>query len=182
MAYASFYQVHSLHGYSALQPTSLYWYPATAAPVPPDWRGDFLSISQVGEGTSLQPAGGTHPSRFRSAIDSESLPVKIIQESHNRLMLDTSALADAEAIVRTDTYYPGWTARNGKSTIEIKKLDPCFSTIPTSSKSSDERIELNYTPRSMGIACPLMATGILLCGGFLLSGFVPGKSASTAQS
>ena len=182
MAYAAFYQVHSLHGYSALQLTSLYRYPATAAPVPPDWRGDFLSISKAGEGTSLQPATGTHPSRFRSPTNKESLPVKIVQESHNRLVLDTAALADAEVIARTDTYYPGWTASNGKSTIEIEKLDPCFSTIPTSGKPSDGMIEMNYTPRSMRVACPLMATGILLCGGFLLSGFVPRKSERPVRS
>lgn len=176
MAYASFYQVHSLHGYSALQPTSLFWYPATAAPVPPDWRGDFLSISKAGEGTSLQPATGTHPCRFRSPTNKESLPVKIVQESHNRLVLDTSALPDAEVIVRTDTYYPGWTAKNGKNPIKIEKLDPCFSTIPASARRPDGMVELNYTPQSMAVASPLVAAGILLCGGFLLSGFVNRKS------
>ncbi len=182
MAYAAFYQAHSLHGYSALQPTSLFRYPSTAAPVPPDWRSDFLSLSIAGQGTSLQPITGTHPSRFRSSKSKAALPVKIVKESHNRLVLDTSALPDAEVIVRTDTYYPGWTARNGKSTIEIEKIEPCLSTIRAPDKTSDGMIELNYTPRSMEIARPLMATGILLCGSFLLSGLVRRESERPVRS
>ena len=97
-------------------------------------------------------------------------------------MLDTSALAATGAIVRTDTYYPGWSGRNGTSKIEIEKLGLCFSTIPASRNPANGTIELNYTPRSMAIAYPLVATGMLLCGSFLLAGFVPRRSGLMVRS
>ncbi len=176
MAYASFYQVHVVQGYSALQPASLFVYPTTASPVPPDWKDDFFSISKVGEETLLQSTTGNQPSRFRSVKNNESLPVKIIQESQNQLVLDTSKLANSEIILRTDTYYPGWTKKNGDSTIEIGKLNPCFSIIRPSINTPDEITELNYTPRSMRTAPPIVASGIILCVGFILSGFMRRKT------
>jgi hypothetical protein len=176
MAYAALYQVHALQGYSALQPASLYVYPSSASPVSPDWRDDFFSIPKAGDETSLQYRTGTHPSRFRSVKNNESLPVQIIQESYNRLVLDTSKLTDFEIILRTDTYYPGWTEKNGNSTNEIEKINPCFSIIRPLINTPDGVTELNYTPSSMRTAPAIVTTGILLCGGLLLSGFVHRKT------
>ena len=144
-AAAAMHHVHVLHGYSALQPRSLHVYPPHAPQVPESWRADVLA--QSAEDASRLPTfiKTSTSARFRLQSSGEPAPVRITAESHNRLTLEIPPLPVGEAILRTDTYYPGWTLRDSHFATAIAKQNICFSVIPL--PRAGGTLQLEYSPR-----------------------------------
>lgn len=168
LAFAALYHVHCVQGYSALQPPCLYVSTSPPDSFQKDWRSDFDSKSRPDVSAPLNEISGTHPSRFRSSQTGLALPIKPIRESQNRLILDTSAISGTDSFIRTDTWYPGWSAKKQNSPLTVSKYNPCMISVQGLSVVAGGITEMDYTPRSLTAAIPIMSAGMLLCG-YLLS-------------
>lgn len=104
-AWAAFYRVHAVQGYSALQPNSFQTYPANQPPLADTWRADFTGD---GKGGFIPSSGNGGPARFRDVRNGEGFPLEISGDSHNRMDLIYKGAASATGFIQTDTRYPGW--------------------------------------------------------------------------
>ncbi|MEI7909920.1 MAG: hypothetical protein WCK77_09820 [Verrucomicrobiota bacterium] len=169
-AIAAMHRVHVVQGYSALQPPCLFCYPATAAPIPDGWLADYAVAPT--QGAPLAPAfnKASELARFRLLSNGAAAPVSIAAETHNRLTLDATRVPAGETLVRTDTYYPGWTVSSGPSKMRLAQDGVCFSKIPLGQAAADGKIVLEYSPRYLPIAWPCCVSGMLLVAASLLGG------------
>ncbi len=163
-AMSAMFKIHAVHGYSALQPPSLFSYPAGSPPLDPAWKADFAAAPDFSPGI-LSDAPGENPSRFRFATTKGAAPVTVENESMNILALDVSFVPAGAAVVRTDTWYPGW-SENGS--VPISKLEPCFSKFIVSADNGGPAVTFSYSPTGLKTAPFAMGTALLLTGTLFL--------------
>lgn len=168
-AMASLYKVHAVFGYSALQPPSLFRLPSGTeeSDIPGAWIADIRYEAAAPD--TLSKTADTGSSRFRIAKTGEPAPVSVIRETLNSISLDTSNLADGDEIIRTDTWYPGW---SGGNFANLSPLPPCFSMISENPSKSQKFIELSYKPTGLRGASFAMGSGFLLILVLPLCGFL----------
>lgn len=147
------YQVHVVHGYSALQPASFHVPPKNPATFPPAWMAD----THLGDTASSAPVASV---RFQSGSSMENLtPLPILQETWNSVQVAPAGEGQT-LILRTDTYFPGWTARTAQgSTLSSALLSPFFSQInlPANSKGT---ITFTYWPHYWKLALICFFAGL----------------------
>lgn len=171
-AVANLYGVHVVHGYSALQPNSLYQNLRRTDSFPNSWVADWQILSDG----SMQPFPQESP---RDNDDSCRFiwegPGKrdstILQETPCRLVLQISAGSTGQ-LIRTDTDYPGWHATVDAFPIRLESLSPCFSSLQVPNSSSPVRVSFDYRPRTLTAGLMCMALGSL---GMAISLLVLGK-------
>lgn len=163
------YRVHVVHGYSALQPASFHVPPKNPATFPPAWRAD----THLDDPAYSAPAASV---RFQSGSSMENLiPLPILQETWNSVQV-APAGEGKNLILRTDTYFPGWTARTAQgSTLSSALLAPFFSQVnlPTDSGALGP-ITFTYWPHywKLALICffaGLVVVFLLFCQPLLLS-------------
>lgn len=127
-------RVHTVHGYSALQPASLFHWPLKEPP-PPELLSDFVYRSEhrgqkAGELTQVTADG---ISRLRCAHRT----VTITGETMNTLTVSVEP-GPADTLTRTDTFYRGWRAQLNGKLIPLESGTSPFSTVqlPESETSS----------------------------------------------
>lgn len=158
-ALASLYGVNVVHGYSALQPSSLYTYRGSRASFPDFWKADWRILSDG----SVQPY-----SSQEVAVDSRRLlwhgpgkrMTKIIAETPGHLVAEIAPGA-AGSLVRTDTFFPGWMALFGGSKAPTSPFPPLFSSIYIPESSETLKIYLHYSPRFLNLGMGLALLGVL---------------------
>jgi uncharacterized membrane protein YfhO len=86
--------------------------------------------------------------------------LKITKESLNEICLSFGAGDEAE-LLRTDTYYPGWSARIGSAKVAIQRTDPFFSKLRI--PPGNQQLVLRYEPvyLRLGIASGGVALGVM---------------------
>ena len=73
------------------------------------------------------------------------------------LAIDTGTEAD---MVRTDTYFPGWSAWIGTNQLEIRHIGPSFSSITI--PAGPQKLILRYEPRYLRISLKVACAGLVL--------------------
>lgn len=151
-------RVHAVHGYSALQPASLFRWPFSEPPPQP--IADFVYTSKeraesVGKLTQVT-------SKEKSRLRCEQRDVSITGETLNTL---TVAIAPGPAaqLLRTDTFYPGWQARwNGQAIMLRQSGKLPFSTIDIPSSEKVGTITYTYRPSHFLTTISLATSAALL--------------------
>jgi hypothetical protein len=153
-------QVHTVHGYSALQPPSLYnWHPAGESSPQP--IADF-SYSSEERGAPTGDFVRLSVDK-NSRIHCEQRPVTITEETMNTLTVSIGPGA-ADQLVRTDTFYPGWRAQLNDEPIPINEQDATpFSTIQLPPSESSSIVTYIYRPSHH-----LVTTGLSLAAGLII--------------
>ena len=161
------WKIHKVQGYAALQPPSIYRWPA-GSPLPtPRESYDFLAGSeQLPPQESILTNGqnwGTCRYIWENATTDRS--IRITEESLNDISLVFSEGKEA-GLIRTDTSYPGWSAFwNGKN-IPLVKTGPVFSKmiIPGGAGTLNLRYSPKYFHATVWIACAdlILIVGLLL--------------------
>ena len=169
-ALAALYGVHVVHGYSALQPVSLYLYPGSANAPPKSWIADLEGnppIAVTSNGFARFPV---NPSNEASA------PSRILTESLNSVTISWDS-GKSGNLIRTDTYYPGWIASTGDGyPIPVEKLAPCFSVLDFSkSLSNSTSLTLQYRPSFWNYAFVCLALGVGFSTLSMTYQFIPRK-------
>jgi hypothetical protein len=159
-ATAALYRVHAVLGYSALQPPSLLRPPKNSPPPPDGWTADLLPTN-TGSPPLLKMAVGGSPSRFRISATGHAAPVHILDESFDTLTLDASDLPPNTSVIRTDTWYPGWTPSSGLS---LKNSKGIFTEISPTLAEPPKIWKFTYTPTGTKGAFPavVLAMAIVL--------------------
>ena len=161
-ALAHLYQVHVVHGYSALRPNSLtmlsdearqQWSNQLA-----DWIYESKERGQSQGSLIKQEVPGLARFQWRDRRQRQFL---VKQTSLNSIELDFES-GGAGSVLWTDTYFPGWQARVDGVGVPVEKSEPCFSRIQIS--SSVKHIVLTYRPRFLtaGIVSALVGLASLL--------------------
>ena len=158
-------QVHTVHGYSALQPLSLYnWRPARESS--PQSIADF-SYSSEERGTSTGDFVRLSADK-NSRIHCEQRPVTITEETMNTLTISIGPGA-ADQLVRTDTFYPGWRAKLNEQPIPLEHGGSPFSTINLPASDATSIITYTYRPSHLvaitrlSVFTALLVIGIIVC-------------------
>lgn len=169
-ALPALYRVHTVHGYSALQPKSIFYYPANAPAIPKAWIAD-LSVNEQG---LIQPRNNVHSDLSRFQWETESgRQISIIDEDLNSLSLSITP-GQTGNLIRTDTFYPGWSVVFGiLPTKSLQILDPCFSIVTIDASANPVEAQFIYRPRFLNVSLLLAAIGLLATCSLLLS--VTGK-------
>ncbi len=152
--------VHNVAGYSSLQPKSFAllspaeherWLPQTA-----DYIYESPAQAPTGE-LRKNPTPGS--ARFQW-LKPSARTLKITKESLNEICLSFGAGDEAE-LLRTDTYYPGWSARIGSAKVAIRRTDPFFSKLRI--PPGNQQLVLRYEPVYLrpGIASGGVALGVM---------------------
>jgi hypothetical protein len=159
-------QVHTVHGYSALQPLSLYnWHPAGESSPQP--IADF-SYSSEERGAPTGDFVRLSDSK-NSRIHCQQRPVRITEETMNTLTVSIGPGA-ADQLVRTDTFYPGWRAKLNGQSIPLEHGASPFSTINIPANEAASIVTYSYRPSyfvlttSISIVAGLIIIGLLTTG------------------
>jgi hypothetical protein len=144
-ALACLYGVHVVQGYSALQPSSFNSLRVSQASFPDFWKADWRILRDG----SLQPycfwKGSAETCRliWRGP---EERAIHIIAENPGHLRAEISP-GPAGHLIRTDTFFPGWSGSAGNQGIQFSFFPPFFATacLPPSKKGL--LLKLDYTPR-----------------------------------
>jgi hypothetical protein len=147
--------VHAVQGYSALQPRCLQWYPEKEPPVPADWRADFTGDGRGG----FTRSPGSSPARFRDAQNGGAFPLRILQESHNRLEIELPSDSGAREFIRTDTRFPGWKIRGLNALPQEEGYAFTSWQIPAGEGS---KFVLEYVPATSRFWIPGVSAGAFL--------------------
>jgi len=103
-AMAALYRVHTVHGYSALQPPGIFRRPEGDA-LPEEFGADFDIQLSGSTGLIVQRTSENPPeARFSTP---NGVSVEIANQTLNQISL-TYSNGLPSAIFRSDTYYPGW--------------------------------------------------------------------------
>jgi hypothetical protein len=158
-------KVHTVHGYSALQPASLVHWPPGIEP-PPEPIADFMySSNERGRSTGkLIPL----TNRANARVRCEERNVSITAETLNSMMVSV-APGPSDRLLRTDTFYPGWEAQiSGRpSSLEHSKFP--FSAIELPGSEIALVITYVYRPShlfaaiGLVVAAGLFVTLALVC-------------------
>ena len=157
--------VHTVHGYSALQPASLFQWPLTEPP-PAELLSDFVYRSEHRgqEGGELKEVTTDKMSRLRCAHRT----VAITSETMNALTVSIEP-GPADQLIRTDTFYPGWTAKLNGRVIPLKHGVPPFSTINLPASDTASIVTYSYQPSSLFITSSLLViAGFTLIGALIM--------------
>ncbi|MBC8127741.1 MAG: hypothetical protein H8M99_11435 [Gloeobacteraceae cyanobacterium ES-bin-144] len=164
---ACLYQVHALYGYSALQPPSLLLSNKNNT-FPDSWRADWFAFPKQ-SAVNLIQASGKGSSRFRLTADDQPATVRITTETHNKLVLDTSSMAANQVFIRTDTWYPGWTAHQDA---RLARIEPCFTKIEMLPNGISGSLTLEYVPTYSPFFLPAIGSGVFIVIACFFGGFV----------
>lgn len=162
-ALAALYGVHVVHGYSALQPESLFFHLTPPLVFPPSWVADW-KISRHGQITLFSP---DHRSGETCRLIWEGSPerkITILDETANRLLLELSP-GWSGRVIRTDTFFPGWQLRDKKGSSPLQKLDPCFGLSNLPAHDAVTSLSYVYLPQTFWaglFCCALGAIGVLI--------------------
>jgi hypothetical protein len=124
-AMAAMYRVHVVHGYSALQPRSIANCRESENSIGFEATADLAFTSA----DTLHKPANFSSSRFCGLPSGKSIPTSILAESQNSLSVSVAPDQEDKKIVRTDTFYPGWTLAEAP----VFKPEPfgyCFSSWP----------------------------------------------------
>jgi hypothetical protein len=159
-------QVHTVHGYSALQPLSLYnWHPAGESSPQP--IADFRYSSEE-RGASTGDLVRLSVDK-NSRIHCEQRPVTITEETMNTLTISIGPGA-ADQLLRTDTFYRGWRAKLNGQPIPLEHGASPFSTINIPASEAASIVTYSYRPSyfvlltSLSIVAGLIIIGLLTTG------------------
>jgi hypothetical protein len=140
-AMGSLYRVHTVHGYSALQPPGIFRRPKHAE-LPPEFGADFaLCLSDAGS-LSVEPLS-THPplGRLIPASDQE---VVVAEETLNTLTIRQKESLPL-AFYRSDTPYPGWTNYHPQTVFEIE--NGVYTIVKVEKAAPNGYITFTYIPQ-----------------------------------
>ncbi len=154
--FGHFYKVHTVHGYSALQPRSLAFQPSNA---PAGLLADYsFTCLEPGLPTGhLERLTKDHLARF-TFENQMGRSVHIAEETLDTVRV-TFTPGTAATLIRSDTFYPGWRAFSGSREIPIRAEAPCFSALDV--LAGESSVTFRYEPTGW-------RTGLFLCGGSLL--------------
>ncbi|MGH8093196.1 MAG: hypothetical protein ACREIF_06975 [Chthoniobacterales bacterium] len=149
--------VHTVHGYSALQPVSLFNWPFPEKP-PPGTVADYIyRTKEVGASTGdLGRLTSNGLARFQCG----DRKVSVLSESLNTLKLSISP-GPASTLRRTDTDYPGWTASMKGQEIPIAHGKMPFSSVQVPTSPDEAIITFHYRPSHLTLAFCLSACALL---------------------
>ncbi len=146
-ALQALYKVHTVNGHTSFWPKSLgRLSPQDLAVIPLEATADYLYESDYENLStgSLKKITASTQSRFFWEEQNLDRSIQIVEETQNTLRLKIGAGPSGQ-LVRTDTYFPGWTLFvNGKETALISKK-PCFSVLNV--PKGEASVLLVYQPR-----------------------------------
>jgi hypothetical protein len=150
-------QVHTVHGYSALQPPSLFHWPSGERP-PAELVSDFVYRSdhrgeEVGELMRVTNEG-------TSRLSCSHRKVAIVAETMNTLTVSIEP-GSADTLVRTDTFYPGWRAQLNRQPVSLKHSVSPFSTIDLPASEAVSILTCTYWPSHTVAAISLTVIAML---------------------
>jgi hypothetical protein len=150
--FAHFYRIHALEGYSTL-------YPRIQGGADPLLAADYHFISpELKPGGILEVINPDGSARF-SWLEGDRGPVRVTHETLNRLELQFPA-GPAAALLRTDTFYPGWHAETSEGApLKLAKERDAFTRIEIPAGATTLR--LTYEPRGLRLALALSALGLV---------------------
>ena len=159
-------QVHTVHGYSALQPLSLYnWRPAGESSPQP--IADF-SYSSEERGASIGDFVRLSVAK-NSRIHCEQRPVTITEETMNTLTISIGPGA-ADQLVRTDTFYPGWRAKLNGQPIALGHSATPFSRINLPTSDAVSIVTYAYRPSHFVLTTTLFGAAAVFILAIVLAG------------
>jgi hypothetical protein len=144
-AMAPLYRVHMIHGYSALQPKSI------NNLRPPKNLTGFETTSEFSfDSTATRNrSGDLNPSRFCALPSGRSISSTILAESLNSLSVRLAPTPENNKIVRTDTFYPGWSLLGAPDFIP-ERFGYCFSSWPVP-PASNPVMTFSYRPSTYSL-------------------------------
>jgi hypothetical protein len=159
-------KLHTVHGYSALQPASLSHWPLQRPP-PPKLVADFVysseSRSEIGRLAQISESDN-------SRLQCPGREVSIARETLNTLQVSMDP-GPAAALLRTDTFYPGWQLELNGAQIALKRGALPFSTIQLCANDASSIAVYRYRPSHLSATIWLSAiASFILIGTLVLSG------------
>jgi hypothetical protein len=157
-------RVHTVHGYSALQPPSLFHWPPGLEP-PPGPIADFAYSSEERGVSTGDLASLTNGKNSRIRCDHRA--VTITAETMNNLTVSIAPGA-ADRLVRSDTFYPGWQARLNGKPIPLEHDASPFSTITLPAGEKPSTVSYTYWPthfaalKYFAVVAALLATAAVI--------------------
>lgn len=145
-AMAALYRVHTVHGYSALQPPGIFRRPQVNE-LPPEFGADFaVSLSDKGSLlveslSSRPPLGRFIPTREQSLV--------VAEETLNTLKIRQKADSPF-AFYRSDTPYPGWMTDPPHSVFEDQS--GVYTFVRGSDETSNDCVKFVYIPKFLNAA------------------------------
>lgn len=139
-AMGALYKVHTVHGYSALQPAGIFRRPEEIS-LPNDYGADF-TVHLLGSDALLVKTLSPHPPLGRF-VSRDGRQISIARETLNSLTLLFDKVAPA-TFYRTDTVYPGWASSPDSAAMlvvqDIRTLIEIESPLP------ENKLQLLYRP------------------------------------
>ena len=161
-AMAHYFQVHDVHGYSSLQPPNFDTLPTDKLkpllPQAADYIYESLVPGAAAGELKKNPTPGFARFQWAAGVARE---IQVERETMNTLVLRLGAGPEAE-LIRTDTFYPGWSASVEGKQIPIERMEPFFSKlkIPAGARA----LTLHYTPTYLRLGIILSAISLLVTG------------------
>lgn len=182
-AMAAFYKVHTIHGYSALQPSGIFRRPK-GKELPAEYGADFAVNLTSGGALFVEQLVSSPPMGRLVATDGHR--IEVMEETLNSLALH-SPTGPMTAFYRTDTPYPGWRTSPNAS-IQISEDGVATFIQPPRNRSTAD-LKLLYTPTHLRIAAIVAVLAaitvvILLASPFFMPGSAPAAATqiSAAQT
>jgi hypothetical protein len=170
------HQVHTVHGYSALHPPSLFHWPSDERP-PAELVSDFVYRSdhrgeEVGELMRVTSDG-------TSRLSCGHRKLAIVAETMNTLTVSIEP-GSADTLVRTDTFYPGWHAQLDGKQISLEHSTRPFSTVQLPARETGSIITYTYRPSFAVVTTSLsVIAGLVLIAAVGLQKFKRAKTSYT---
>jgi len=144
-AMGALYKIHTVHGYSALQPPGIFRRPL-ASDAPVGYGADF-AVSFSEGGTLSTAALSAHPPNGR-LVSTSGKPITVTGETLNSLTVD-GATPQGVDFHRTDTPYPGWQA-SPQGILSTEKTE-LGTYIKSAAGVNISEIVFTYTPTYLGV-------------------------------
>lgn len=157
------YQVHTVHGYSALVPKNI----SSLGVETFTNRYQVADYIVADEFRALGPTNRT--CRFQWPHGS-ARPLQIVEESLGQIRVRIDP-GPAAALLWTDTFYPGWRATLNGRDVVLDRAEPCFTQIQIPAGQTD--LQLQYRPRFLSKGLAMAGAGIT---GLLLVLVLPWRS------
>lgn len=139
-AMGALYKVHTVHGYSALQPAGIFQRPKEISLS--DGYGADFSVHLLGSGALLVEMLSPHPPLGRF-VSRDGPQISVAHETLNSLTLLFDKVAPA-TFYRTDTVYPGWAS--SPSAAAILAVQDIRTLIKIESPLPENKLQLLYRP------------------------------------
>ncbi len=154
------YRVQTVHGYSALVPSSIQ---TLSLAKDPQWRSKVADY--VYTTNNLEAIEAIHPVRFQWETANERT-LKVDQKSLNQVVVEMGSGA-AASLLWTDTRFPGWSADIDHQPVPLHRAEPCFSRIDVPANA--RTLTLTYRPRYLYWGLALASLGALGLGVVMLT-------------